>query len=325
MTRRLPSLAALSVLLLALHSQAVALSIAAFGDSITRGWPYYTDNANGIANNGGYIPWLQSQLNATDWGAGDDVTVYNWGHPGEYIFYEGRYRIAEVLASNPDYVLIMEGTNDLALGIGPGAIYDKLTAVVNDVINDGAIPALGTLLPRYDEYAYENSDIATLNSNLRNYAEQQDIALADLQTANPSGHSWSEFLPDGLHPNTTGYGFMADEWFIALQTVPPNEEPVAHAGADQTFYGFRGTGVGTTTLNGNGSYDPDGYIQSWAWSWDGGAAWGATPEVDLPIGTNVVTLTVTDNGGASDSDTVTITVEASPVLTPMLHMLLLSD
>jgi hypothetical protein len=32
-------------------------------------------------------------------------------------------------------------------------------------------------------------------------------------------------MTDGLHPNTTGYGIMANEWFAALQTVAP-ENPV---------------------------------------------------------------------------------------------------
>ena len=44
-----------------------AVRIAAFGDSITRGYPYYKHDANGVVNNGGYVPSLQSQLNAVDW------------------------------------------------------------------------------------------------------------------------------------------------------------------------------------------------------------------------------------------------------------------
>jgi hypothetical protein len=59
------------------------------------------------------------------WTQVSGVTVYNWGHPGEFVFSEGRARILEVLNSNPEYVLVMEGTNDLPLGIGPSAVSDK--------------------------------------------------------------------------------------------------------------------------------------------------------------------------------------------------------
>lgn len=297
--------------------EAMAYSIAAFGDSITRGYPYYIYDANGIANNGGYVPPLQSQLNNANWGSGQSVTVYNWGHPGEYIFYEGRYRISSILASNPDHVLVMEGTNDLAIGIGSGAVYDKLVSTINDVYDAGATPVVGTLLPRYDAYAWANSGISSLNSNLRDFATQNNYALADLQYAQPGGHSWSEYLPDGLHPNLTGYGFMADEWFAALQTITPNETPVANAGADQVISGS------IASLDGSGSWDSDGSIQSYAWNWTGGSAEGISPAVTLPLGTTVITLTVTDNGGATDTDNVSITVK--PVVTPMLYLLLLSD
>ena len=126
------------------------IDIAAFGDSITRGWPYHQNDANGIANNGGYVPGLQSMLNNA-WTQVSGVTVYNWGHPGEFVFSEGRARISEVLNSNPDYVLVMEGTNDLPLGIGPGTVFDKLTNIVKDVSASGAIPVIGTLLPRFDK------------------------------------------------------------------------------------------------------------------------------------------------------------------------------
>ena len=54
-------------------------------------------------------------------------------------------------------------------------------------------------------------------------------------------------------------------------------------------------------------------------------SWGVEPEVNLPVGTHIITLTVTDNAGAKGTDTVIITVELPPVVTPMLYLLLLAD
>ncbi len=54
-------------------------------------------------------------------------------------------------------------------------------------------------------------------------------------------------------------------------------------------------------------------IASWVWSENGGQiATGETPTVTFAVGTHNVTLTVTDNEGATDTDQVVITVEAAP-------------
>jgi lysophospholipase L1-like esterase len=135
--------------------EAQTIYVAAFGDSITRGYPYYTDNAKGYLN-GGYIPTLQSKLDADDWGQGSSVTVRNWGFPGELVFtientLGGRARFTSLVQDIvPDYILLMEGTNDLAAGIGSGAVGDKLDSMVVEALAAGQVPVIGTLLPRYD-------------------------------------------------------------------------------------------------------------------------------------------------------------------------------
>jgi len=68
------------------------------------------------------------------------------------------------------------------------------------------------------------------------------------------------------------------------------------------------------SFDGSGSHDPDGSITGYAWSFgDGGTATGATPtHTYLAAGTYSVTLTVTDNSGATGTVThpVTVTVPA---------------
>ncbi len=69
------------------------------------------------------------------------------------------------------------------------------------------------------------------------------------------------------------------------------------------------SGLGVS-VNGGGSSDPDGSVASYAWSFgDGGAATGATAShTYATAGTYPVTLTVTDNQGATSAVTKSVTV-----------------
>jgi PKD repeat protein len=63
------------------------------------------------------------------------------------------------------------------------------------------------------------------------------------------------------------------------------------------------------TLTGFGSTDTDGTITAYQWT-EGATVLGDTASItrEFSVGVHTVTLTVTDNGGATASDTVTITV-----------------
>lgn len=91
-----------------------------------------------------------------------------------------------------------------------------------------------------------------------------------------------------------------------------NKLPVAVAGADQTI----NLPVNQVTVNGSGSYDPDGSIASYSWQQLSGPspATIASPNADttaitgLDSGAYVFQLTVRDNLGAVSTNTVKITV-----------------
>ena len=113
---------------------------------------------------------------------------------------------------------------------------------------------------------------------------------------------------------------------VRVLAAPANQPPVANAGADQSVMAGA-----TVTLDGSGSTDSDGTIQSYEWvhtSTDGVAptttitvANGETSTFTAPDAAAdldlVFTLTVTDDGGATnintDTNTVTITVTAPAV------------
>jgi CSLREA domain-containing protein len=102
-------------------------------------------------------------------------------------------------------------------------------------------------------------------------------------------------------------------------TVTVNAPPVANAGVDQTV----NTGD-MVNLNGSGSSDADGSIQSYIWTQESGdavtlnAANSANPDFVAPAtgGTLSFQLTVTDNNGAVSNDIVTVTVNQAPGQAP---------
>lgn len=85
-----------------------------------------------------------------------------------------------------------------------------------------------------------------------------------------------------------------------------NRPPVADAGSDVTVEQTSHAGA-EVTLDGSGSYDPDGDSLTYLWAWIGGSATGVSPSATFPLGTTTVTLTV-DDGMFSDTDTADITV-----------------
>jgi len=103
-----------------------------------------------------------------------------------------------------------------------------------------------------------------------------------------------------------------DTVVITVNESGTNQPPIANAGPDQTIPDADGNGSEQVTLNGSGSSDPGGAIQSYVWR-EGGAqiATGMNPTVTPAVGQHTITLTVTDNGGLTDTDTVTIAVNAS--------------
>ena len=92
-----------------------------------------------------------------------------------------------------------------------------------------------------------------------------------------------------------------------------NQSPVANAGNDQTISGT------TTTLNGSGSYDPDGSIASYNWTKLSGPSQYSISNSTIasPVVSNLVpgvyefNLLINDNKGVLASDVVKITVGQS--------------
>jgi hypothetical protein len=101
----------------------------------------------------------------------------------------------------------------------------------------------------------------------------------------------------------------------AVFLVTSNRPPVANAGPDVSVAADAQC-VGTVTLDGSGSSDPDDDALTYAWTGPFGTATGVSPTVTLPLGTHTITLVVNDGHGTTATDTVVITVadQSSPVI-----------
>jgi hypothetical protein len=108
---------------------------------------------------------------------------------------------------------------------------------------------------------------------------------------------------------TDNYGAVATDTLVVIINAPPT----ANAGADQVVTDADRNGSHAATLSGSSSSDSDGTLASYVWSESGPQiATGASPTVTLTVGTHTITLTVTDNLGATATDTLVVIINAPP-------------
>lgn len=176
--------------------------VAFLGDSITDGWHNPA--------NGGFFPG-KPYVNR---GISGQTT------PQMLI----RFR-PDVIALNPDVVVILAGTNDIAGNTGPmtlESIEDNLASIAELARAHGIRVVLSSLLPVSD---YEKTadgqvrnqttrrppeQIKALNEWMKKYAADNKMTYLDYYSAmvDDKGFLKDELSNDGLHPNAQGYQVM---------------------------------------------------------------------------------------------------------------------
>ena len=122
----------------------------AFGDSVTLG-------IGDESGQGGYPPRLQKILRRTDFPAAE---VTNHGVGGEPTS-SGVSRIGSVISLGGDYMLIMEGTNDIRVGLSLETTLFNLAEMARKSQNGGLTPVYATIIPRIPTAQKDPENIKT--------------------------------------------------------------------------------------------------------------------------------------------------------------------
>ena len=169
------------------------------------------------------------------------------------------------------------------------------------------------------------SPVAAFTENTTSVSENEAIAFDASGSYDPDGTIVSYYWKFGDGTTATGvsiaHAYSQDGTYTVSLTVTDDDGKTDATTATMAVLNkapvasFTESAEVTTTgdniaFDASGSYDPDGTIVSYYWNFgDGNSATGITVNYAFDHrGTYTVTLTVTDNNGATDSETKTITI-----------------
>ena len=195
-----------------------------FGDSITEGF------GDTDPEETGYTTRLRTLLRQA---GREGAIVTNHGVGGETTA-QGLSRINSVLATGGDFVLIMEGTNDIIKNISSGTTLFNLEEMVERAENAGIQPIWSSVVPlRPSALTTEDKELAIA---MRQRSLTQGIPMVDNYAVfdyTPS--AWPDLYNQNLkndpvgHPNAAGYAVMAQafaDFILDTDTLPPVLGPV---------------------------------------------------------------------------------------------------
>ena len=211
-------------------------------------------------------------------------------------------RISYPIEDDEITVLVTSGTRTLPTSVTSGAEFD----VIIEASGCGAFGQVVETLP--GGFAYVSSSLP---------ADQVE-QIGDVVKFSFLGDAAS-FIYRVNAPrvaDTTTYSFhgtVLDEDRISYPIEDDditviNRPPVANAGTDRTVYVHPPVTTAEVTLDGSGSYDPDGDSLTYKWTWNDDTAAGVNPTIELPLGTTTITLVVNDGNLDSLPDSVDIIV-----------------
>lgn len=133
----------------------------------------------------------------------------------------------DVIDHHPKYVVILAGTNDIALNNGPIALEDVYGNIVSmcEIAKANKIkPVICSVLPAANypwrpEVTDSAEQVMRLNSMLKEYAKQNKFIYVDYHSAMKDERNGlpTELAKDGIHPTKAGYEMMGEIVLKALK------------------------------------------------------------------------------------------------------------
>jgi len=191
------------------------LKVHSHGNSITFGRGSSSDGPQT-----GYPILLERKLEGSH---GGDFVSFNFGVPGETTS-EGRARLNRNLAaSQPNVLLLMEGTNDHFFETDFGVIENNLRSMVAAAQAQGIFVVIATIPPVISNGTTDRSEqqerIVAFNPRIYAIAADFGIPVAPVFETLTAVPGWQSLLMEqssGNHPNDLGYLFVRDAFFNAL-------------------------------------------------------------------------------------------------------------
>jgi lysophospholipase L1-like esterase len=123
----------------------------------------------------------------------------------------------DVIALNPQVVVILAGTNDVAENLGPTTLEEiesNLMSMVDISEANGVRVVLSSILPA-GQYPWRREvqpieKIVALNNWIAGYSSGRGLVHVDYFSAMQDDKHWMKgnLSPDGVHPNAAGYEVM---------------------------------------------------------------------------------------------------------------------
>ena len=197
-------------------SEPASVTIAALGDSLTRGFqPYgpYGSLGQGVPYTDFLDNMIAAELSRRSEGR-LEVRIVNLGINGDTTGgMLGRFD-GQVSPLEPDHVIVLGGINDLYTGISPGSVRANLAGLYEKTRRIGATPIACTLTPVLG-FDLLIPLIRGLNEMIRAGCREEGILLADLHAgmSDGEGRLIEAYSGDGVHLNGAGYERMASVVF----------------------------------------------------------------------------------------------------------------
>jgi lysophospholipase L1-like esterase len=193
------------------------LVFVAFGDSLTVGYQSSSlgDELPLITP---YTEFLKKRIETMpdlDTAGAPRVEVFNRGVVGELTEDMLDRFDQDVVKVEPDFVIVLGGSNDLGWGVEPQPVAGNLAEMYREAVRHEIRPIACTVpsILGFDEGIPPRR---VLNRLIKEYSAQHCQVCVDLFTAtcdSTTGRLREEYSNDGLHLNTRGYEAMAEAIF----------------------------------------------------------------------------------------------------------------